>query len=85
MNEFARNFYQRCVSGQGRNNRLDFGDDPDYDPDPIRIVWICMKLRPEVCVGPRTNPLDLGMIRITIRIQDPNYDHYFWLRFAVSD
>ena len=30
-----------------RNKRIDFGDDPDYDPDPI--ARICLKILPEVC------------------------------------
>ena len=48
------------------NNRLDFGDDPFkiriYDPDPIRILQIFMKLLPKVYLRPMTNPLNLGMI-----------------------
>ena len=52
-----------------RNNRLDFGDDPnynpDYDTDLIRISQMCMKFLPELCLEPRTNPLDCG--------NDPDY------------
>ena len=47
---------------QPRNNLLDFGNDPVYDPDlnqdPIRIMQICMRLSPEVSLKPRTNPIN---------------------------
>ena len=41
---------------------LDFGDDPDYD----LIVLTYTKLLPEVCLEPRTNPLNF--------VDDPNYN-----------
>ena len=48
-------FLQTYVSA----DQLDLRADPDYnsgyDLDPIRIARICVK--PEVCLGPRTNPL----------------------------
>ena len=31
--------------------------DPDYDPDPIWILQICMKILPKVCLSPMINPL----------------------------
>ena len=34
--------------------------------------WICMKLLPEECFGPRNNPF--YMISITIRIHHPDYN-----------
>ena len=42
--------------------------DPDYDQDYIHIARIFMHFLPEVCLGPKTNPLNLGMIQIMIRI-----------------
>ena len=42
--------------------------DPDYYQDYIQIARIFMQCLPEVCLGPRTDPLNLGMIQITIRI-----------------
>ena len=47
-----------------RSKLLDFGDDPDYDPDPdydldlIQISQIFMIFLSEVCLWPRTNPLN---------------------------
>ena len=55
MNRFALNLNQRCVYGSN-NNRSDFEEDLDYDPDRTNS----RKLLPEVCPGPRTDPLDLG-------------------------
>ena len=55
-----------------RNKLLDFRDDPDYYPDPdydldlIHISQILMIFLSEVCLWPRTNPLNCGY--------DPDYD-----------
>ena len=53
--------FTRGVS-RPRNNGIDFGDELVYDPDPgswskIRIIRTCITILPEVCLGPRTNPL----------------------------
>ena len=42
---------------------LDFGDDPDYDPDPdydLDLIQIFMIFVSEVCLWPKTNPLNCG-------------------------
>ena len=33
------------------DNRLDLRDDPDYDPNPIRIAWVCIRLLLEMYLG----------------------------------
>ena len=43
INGFARNFYQRRVPGPRKNTSLNFGENPDYDADPINS-------RSEVCL-----------------------------------
>ena len=45
----------------------------DYDPHPIQIARNCMKLLEEVCLGPRTNPLNFG--DDTDYEPDPDYEH----------
>jgi len=49
---------------------LNFGGDPDYDPDP----WVFKKTFHEIFRrvgrGPRNDGLDFGAIRITIRNQE---------------
>ena len=45
--------------------------------------WICMKLLSEVCLGPRNNPLNLEMIRISLRSRSNTQS--LRQRFAVSD
>ena len=55
-----------------RNNPLDLGGDPCYDPDlgswfTVRIAQICMTILPEMCLEPRTNPSNFG--------DDPNPDY----------
>ena len=53
-----------------------FGDDPDHDPhsdydlDYIPIARILKQFLPELCLGPSVNPLNVGMIQITIRIRE---------------
>ena len=42
------------------NKLLDCRDDPDYDPDFDPIPQICMHFLSEVCLWPRTNPLNCG-------------------------
>ena len=61
--------FLREVCLKPKNNRLDFGDNLDCDPDPdlIRISQICKKLLSEVCLcRPRTDILNFG--------NDPDYD-----------
>ena len=38
---------------------------------------ICVKSLLEMCLGLRTTPSSFGIFRITIRIRDPDYAHYF--------
>ena len=45
--------------------------------------WICMKLLSEVCLRPRNNPLNLEMIRISLRSGSNTLS--LRRRFAVSD
>ena len=45
--------------------------DPDYDQNYIEIARIFMQFLTEVCLGPRTNPLNLGMIQF----YDPDLGH----------
>ena len=44
-----------------------------------------MKCLPRVCLWPRANPLNFGMILTTLAIQRLDYDHSFRRRFAVPD
>ena len=58
--------------GFRKNNRSHFGYDSDYNPDlelGLRTrsaldLRIYMKLLADVYPGPKTNPLNLGMMRI---------------------
>ena len=48
-----------------------------------KVLNECMKLLPEVCLGPRNNPLNLEMIRINLRFGSNTQS--LRRRFAVSD
>ena len=61
-------FLEWSVLLSGSRNRI-------YDSYPIRSAQIRMKKLPEGCLGHRLLNLILEIIRITIWIQDPDYDN----------